>query len=76
MISGGGIHNPLIMERLKYYLPSVKFRDTSVLGILPDAKEAVLFALLANETISGQPSILNANDKTPMVCMGKISLPQ
>src|SRR5690606_11367870 len=76
IISGGGIHNPLIIERLKYYLPSATFNDASVQGILPDAKEALLFALLANETISGKPSVLNANNKTPMVCMGKISLPQ
>lgn len=76
IISGGGIHNPLIIERLKYYIPSVEFKNTSALGILPDAKEAVLFALLANETISGKPSIIkNASYKTPVLCMGKISLP-
>lgn len=76
IISGGGIHNPLIMQRLKYYISSADFKDTSALGILPDAKEAVLFALLANETISGKPSIINASNKTPVVCMGKISLPK
>lgn len=75
LVSGGGIHNPLIIERLKYYIPFSEFEDTSAQGILPDAKEAVLFALLANETISGQACSLNANDKTPAVCMGKISLP-
>ncbi len=75
IISGGGMHNPLIIERLKFYLPSVVVKDTSVLGIMPDAKEAVLFALLANETISGQVAVIPAGNESPMVCMGKISLP-
>jgi anhydro-N-acetylmuramic acid kinase len=37
-----------------------------------DAKEALLFAVLANETLSSNALSLG---NTPAVCMGKISLP-
>lgn len=75
-ISGGGLHNPLLMERLQACIPFIEFKNTAELGVLPDAKEAVLFALLANETISGGQNKIHSSHKTPVICMGKISLPQ
>lgn len=72
--SGGGLHNPLIVDSLKKYLPDMNFSTTANLGIPPDAKEAVLFAVLANETLSGQ--VLDFGNAGPSVCMGKISLPR
>ena len=56
-------------------LPSVTFHDTLEKGIQPDAKEAVLFALLANECISGNPEDFKESG-LPSIRMGKISLPQ
>jgi len=44
--------------------------DTSALGIHPDAKEAILFALLGNEALSDEPLKIGAN---PAVLMGKFS---
>ncbi len=73
IISGGGIHNPLIVERLKYHLPHHDFVNIEKYGITADAKEAVLFALLANETLSGRPTFIA--DGVPNICMGKISFP-
>ncbi|MEO5911370.1 MAG: anhydro-N-acetylmuramic acid kinase [Pelobium sp.] len=70
-VSGGGSHNPLLMKNLESMIPNAKFKDTSALGIDPDAKEAILFALLANETVSGGYSVFGAEVKS----MGKISLP-
>lgn len=75
-VSGGGLHNPLLIERLHFYIPSAEFKNTIDLGVSPDAKEAVLFALLANETISGKQHKIHSSHKTPAICMGKISLPQ
>lgn len=46
--SGGGMHNSLLMQNIKEQLPDVVFKNTSSLKINPDAKEAVLFAVLAN----------------------------
>lgn len=75
-MSGGGMHNPLLVSHLKEQLPDCDFRDTSVLGIHPDAKEAVLFAVLANECVSGgQVSYGSGRNGIPSVSMGKISLP-
>lgn len=71
-VSGGGCHNAYLMARLKEMLSPGELKMTQELGINPDAKEAVLFALLANETICG--SIINPGGG-PRVMMGKISLP-
>jgi len=71
-ISGGGAHNLLLTENLKSLLPSAIFRSTAALGIDPDAKEAVLFALLANECICGNGL---TNEGIIPVAMGKISFP-
>lgn len=73
--SGGGIHNPLLMEHLKASLPLVEFKDFNLLGINPDAKEAVLFAVLANEAIAGNTSKENTLQGLKEVSMGKISFP-
>lgn len=74
-MSGGGMHNPLIVQFLKDGFPSAKFQTTHELGIDPDAKEAVLFAVLANETIAGGPINFGQRQGVPSVCMGKICLP-
>lgn len=75
-ISGGGMHNPLLVSILKNALPNASFSTTQALEIDPDAKEAVLFALLANETLAGNPIDFGKREGVPSVCMGKISLPQ
>ncbi|HLF46035.1 MAG TPA: anhydro-N-acetylmuramic acid kinase [Chitinophagaceae bacterium] len=75
-VSGGGMHNPLLMENIKSRLAGVEFFSTSLLQIHPDAKEAVLFALLANECIAGGPLKMGTGrNKIPYVTMGKVSFP-
>ena len=75
--SGGGMHNPLLMKNISEQLPGYRFKALESLGINPDAKEALLFAVLANETVAGgKVRIGNGSDDIPSVCMGKISFPQ
>jgi anhydro-N-acetylmuramic acid kinase len=75
-VSGGGMHNPLLMKNIKSLLPGMKFYTTDDLHINPDAKEAVLFALLANECVCGEKINLGkGRNKIPSVTMGKISFP-
>lgn len=74
-ISGGGLHNPLLIAKIKAGLPNHKVSSFGDLGIDPDAKEAVLFALLANETLVGDRNNVSQIKDSPAVCMGKISLP-
>lgn len=73
--SGGGIHNNLLMQTIQQALPNVVFKTTDDLQINPDAKEAVLFALLANETLAGNNTLQSSKQELPSVSMGKISFP-
>ena len=74
-MSGGGAHNPLLMEWLADLLPNVSFNKMSELGISGDAKEAVLFAVLANEALAGGKVDFGSRSKVPTVSMGKVSFP-
>jgi anhydro-N-acetylmuramic acid kinase len=74
-LSGGGAHNPLIVSILKEKLPGYKIQPMKKLGIDGDAKEAVLFAVLANETVAGRVGVGSVLGGIPMVGMGKISFP-
>jgi anhydro-N-acetylmuramic acid kinase len=74
--SGGGMHNPLLMQHIQSMLPNIPIHFTSELGIHPDAKEAVLFAVLANECVAGGTiQFSNTLQGIPSVTMGKISFP-
>jgi anhydro-N-acetylmuramic acid kinase len=73
-VSGGGLHNPLLMTYLQELL-AFPLKNTSELGILGDAKEAILFAVLANETVAGGKTIFGTKKGVPSVTMGKISFP-
>lgn len=74
-ISGGGLHNPLLVENISLGLSGTKVSSFADLGMDPDAKEACLFAVLANETIAGEPNGLSGVKDAPAYSMGKISLP-
>jgi len=73
-LSGGGMHNPLLVQKISEKLNKT-LKDTKALEVDPDAKEAVLFALLANECITGGRLDFGSRPGLPSVLMGKISLP-
>jgi anhydro-N-acetylmuramic acid kinase len=57
-------------------MPGFTIQDSAVLGIESAAKEAVLFALLANETLMDPtPGAARRLGDSPWMTMGKISLP-
>jgi anhydro-N-acetylmuramic acid kinase len=74
-LSGGGAHNPLLLSGIKSLLAEAKFHRMDELGISGDAKEAVLFAVLANESLVGGKLNFGRRSKVPSVSMGKISFP-
>ena len=74
--SGGGVHNLHVVQHLKSLLPKVAILSSEQIGMQPDAKEAILFALLANETVAGTPMLAGGNATKIPITMGKISLPQ
>ena len=71
-VSGGGWHNHTLMFHLKKELPKCRFYSSEKLDMDPDAKEAVLFSILANETVSGNGWKLPDGSR---ITLGKISLP-
>ncbi|MFD0766346.1 anhydro-N-acetylmuramic acid kinase [Mucilaginibacter lutimaris] len=71
-VSGGGARNPFVIDYLTYALPNATILNTDELGINGDAKEAILFALLGNEALCGEPMKIGYN---PAVLMGKFSFP-
>lgn len=74
-VSGGGVHNPLMMRGIKDLLGLDEIKSTEALGILGDAKEAILFAVLANESLAGGFINFGRRGKIPSASMGKISFP-
>ncbi|PQA56828.1 anhydro-N-acetylmuramic acid kinase [Siphonobacter curvatus] len=73
--SGGGMHNPLLWQYIQELLPEMTLCRTDELGISGDAKEAVLFATLANEALVGGKTHFGNRQGVPSVSMGKISFP-
>ena len=55
LVSGGGARNRTLMAALGDVLAPIPVRSLEAVGMDPDAKEAVAFALLANETLFGHP---------------------
>jgi anhydro-N-acetylmuramic acid kinase len=56
LVSGGGAHNKFMMSLLQKYFGKAKVMKIEEYGYSSDAKEAICFAILANETISGNPA--------------------
>ncbi len=56
IVSGGGAHNATLVAGLAARLPAYDVVRSATLGIDPDAKEALAFALLGYETLRGRPA--------------------
>ncbi len=76
IIGGGGAHNSTLLKRIKAGLPGLTVRLTDSYGIPADAREAVAFAILGNETICGTPSnVPQATGASHACVLGKITPP-
>ncbi len=75
-MSGGGMYNPVLTGAIQALLPQMAFRRTNELGVDGDAKEAVLFAVLANECLVGGTTSFGDRQGVPTVSMGKVSFPK
>ena len=75
VVGGGGSRNPTLLSFLQEALPEVTVQTQEDLGLDSDAKEAVAFAILANEALFGicnnAPSATGASHG---VVMGRINL--
>jgi len=76
IVTGGGAHNPLIMETLKADLPSACVLTGDQAGISTDYKEAAAFALLALNYLQDRPgNVPDATGAERGVICGKLSKP-
>ncbi len=57
LVCGGGVHNPLLMQRLRELSPCPVI-STAEAGLDPDWVEATAFAWLARQTLCGLPGNL------------------
>ena len=55
---GGGVHNPRLLERIGAHLPEAVVESTARHGVDPDFVEAMGFAWLARQSLSGLPGNL------------------
>lgn len=75
IVSGGGAKNRYLMRSLQQKMPDVSLRASDDYGIPSDAKEAICFAVLANETIAGHPNnVPSATGAKKATVLGKICL--
>lgn len=75
VVGGGGSRNPVLMHHLADALPDCQVMTNEELGFDSDSKEAVAFAVLANEALRGHcNNVPGATGATHPVVMGKISI--
>ncbi len=75
IVGGGGSQNKTLMSYLKTCLPMCTVKTNEDLGLDSNAKEAVAFAVLANEVLFGSNNnVPTATGASHSVVMGKISL--
>ena len=75
-VSGGGVHNQTIMRRLSELLSDTAVESVDNSGISSDAKEAIAFAILANETLHGNAGNLpSATGASVRKVLGKFVCP-
>ena len=74
--AGGGVCNPVLFARIAALLSPAKLVRSEDVGVPGEAREAMAFAILANEAIHGHctsmPAVTGASHP---VVLGKLCLP-
>lgn len=74
LVGGGGAHNLTLMHLLQEELPDVEVLSQDDYGYSADAKEAIAFIVMGNETLHGHPSnVRSATGSKEMVILGNIT---
>ncbi len=75
IVSGGGSNNKTLLDMLQGYLKDIEVKTQEDIGFNSDSKEAVAFAILANETISERESnLISVTGAKSYKILGKISI--
>jgi len=73
ILCGGGSYNKTLIKYFQIFLGEIPIKQMDEMGISGDAKEALSFAILANETISGNPNnVPSATGAKSAAVLGKI----
>lgn len=76
IVGGGGARNGTLMRMLALELPSTHVRSGDDVGLPADAKEAICFAILANEALLETPAnVPSATGARASVVCGALHLP-
>jgi anhydro-N-acetylmuramic acid kinase len=74
IVSGGGARNETMMAFLRERLPRTRVRRIEEIGGSSEAKEALAFAVLANETLAGRPgNVPRVTGASRPVVLGKLA---
>jgi anhydro-N-acetylmuramic acid kinase len=74
--AGGGVKNPVLMERIAAALAPLPVQRSDDLGVPSDAREAMVFAVLADMTLRGMTACLPpVTGAAAPKLLGKLSFP-
>jgi anhydro-N-acetylmuramic acid kinase len=74
LVSGGGGHNGELMRRLAAAMAPIEVTTTAAVGVSPDFKEAIAFALLASARLDGIPgNVPEVTGACRRVLLGKVT---
>ena len=74
IIGGGGAHNKALIHHLKTLLPEVEVLTQDEIGLSSDAKEAIAFVILGNQTYHrSYGNVLGATGAREHVILGNIT---
>ena len=62
--AGGGVKNPVLMERIAALIAPIPVRRSDDLGVPSDAREAMAFAVLADMTLRGMTGWPSAHHRS------------
>lgn len=74
IVGGGGAHNAILMHHISEMLQECEVVTQEAMGFSSDAKEAIAFVVMGNETYHGKPSnVPSATGAKQCVVLGKIT---
>jgi anhydro-N-acetylmuramic acid kinase len=75
-LAGGGARNRFFVDGIRMSFPRARIETMQALGVPPEAREAVCFAVLANEYIVGNPGNLpSVTGASREALLGSLSFP-
>lgn len=76
IVGGGGSKNPTLLRFMQELVPNITIKTFDEIGFSSDAKEAIAFAILGNETVHMRPAnVPSATGAVEPVILGSITFP-